>query len=211
MNRKVPLWLVLLIIWFGCVITVTLAWAVLQVKNNETFSRGKLADIIISIASFPTMVKKAFSEYGRNPLINTDHYPSINGFKMASKFVDSNYLLLPAYDKKEGQSIIKLVRIYDQKTIYQWKPNLNELKKLPNNEHQFGVNLDRHFIFFVHPLLSFDGSIIFHEGNILVKIDKNSNVLWVINEGFHHSIEFDADGNIWSPSVIPPARPCPNF
>lgn len=211
MNRKVPLWLVLLIVWFGCMITVALAWAVLQVKNNESFSRSKLADIVISIASFPTNVKRAFREHGTNPLINGNSFPSINGFKMANKFVDSNYLLLPAYDKKEGQSVIKFVRIYDQRTIYQWKPSLNELKKLPNNGYQFGVHLDPSFMFFVHPLLLSDGSIVFHEGNYVVKIDKNSNILWAANESFHHSLEYDADGNIWSPSVIPPSKALPKL
>jgi hypothetical protein len=211
MNRKVPFWLVLLIIWFGAIITMIFGWAILRAKSNVFFSRGKVANIIISIASFPTLVKEAFHEAGTNSLISRDRYPSIDGFKIANKYVDSNYLLLPAYDKTEGQPIIKLVRIYDQKTICLWKPDIKELKKLPNDEYQFGIDSGRRGIFFVHPLLSSDGSVVFHQGDLLVKVDKNSRILWAINKSFHHSLEYDADGNIWSPSVISPSKTLPRF
>ncbi|MDB5123345.1 MAG: hypothetical protein JWP94_1474 [Mucilaginibacter sp.] len=191
--------------------TLLFGWTVWRIRSGGPLVKGRASTIIIFLASFPSLINEAFHDIGANPLINRDHYPLINGFKMAGRYVDSNYLLLPAYDKKEGQSIIKLMRIYDQKTIYQWKPNVDELKKLPNVENQFGIDFGRKGIFFIHPLLSSDGSVVFHQGNLLVKIDKNSNIIWAVDESFHHSLEYDADGNIWSPSVISPTKTSPAF
>jgi len=58
-----------------------------------------------------------------------------------------------------------------------------------------------------HSLLMKDGSVIFHSSpSPLMKFDKNGALLWVNDERvFHHSIELDADGNIWVPSHIEPS------
>jgi hypothetical protein len=130
---------------------------------------------------------------------------------MEKKYVDSNYILLSAYDKKEDQSIIRLIRIYDQKTIYQWIPNISEIKKGIDEKDGFWKDADKHGIPFHHPLLAPDGSIIFHAGHPLIKINKDSKLSWVINGIFHHSLEYDSDGNIWSPSVIKPSEFLPNY
>jgi hypothetical protein len=102
MNKKVPLWLLLLIVWLFCIITITFGWAVLRIKNNGPLFKGRNSDLIISIASFPSLVKETFHELGTNPLTDRNFYPSINGFKMEKKYVDSNYLLIAAFDKKES-------------------------------------------------------------------------------------------------------------
>jgi hypothetical protein len=211
MNKKVPVWFVLLLLWFSCVITITFGWAVWRIKSNGPLFKGRNSDIIISIASFPSLVTETFHQLGTNPLTGHNFYPSIKGFKMEKKYMDSNYILLPAYDKKEDQSIIRLIRIYDQKTIYQWVPNISEIKKIIGEKDDFWKDADKHNLFFLHPLLSPDGSIIFHAGDLLIKMDKDSKLLWAISGIFHHSLEYDSDGNIWSPSVIKPSEFLPNY
>ena len=50
-----------------------------------------------------------------------------------------------------------------------------------------------------------DGGLIFHDGAPLVKIDKNSQLVWQNQEDFfHHSIEQDHEGNFWVPSTVYP-------
>ena len=127
MNKKVPLWFVLLILWFSIICTITFGWAVLHIKNKKYSVNGKIDRVIISIASFPSLVKRSFSNLDTNTLIGPILYPSINGFKMEKGGLDSNYVLLSVFDKNADQSMIKLVRIYDQKIIYQWKPGLDDL------------------------------------------------------------------------------------
>ena len=46
-----------------------------------------------------------------------------------------------------------------------------------------------------HPFLTEDGGLIFHCGSPLVKIDKNSKLVWQNQEDvFHHSNEQDHEG-----------------
>ncbi|MDB5130961.1 MAG: hypothetical protein JWR02_710 [Mucilaginibacter sp.] len=211
MNKKISLWLVLLLLWISFIITITFGWAVWHIKSNGPLFKGKTSSVIISIATFPSLVKETFLELGTNPLVKSNLYPSINGFKVERKYIDSNYILLSVYDKKADQSIIKLMRIYDQKIIYEWTPNFDEIKKSLNDKNKFWETTDKHTIFLLHPLLSPDGSITFHAGNPLIKINKESKLVWVIDGIFHHSLEFDSDGNVWSPAVIKPSKFLPNF
>jgi hypothetical protein len=56
------------------------------------------------------------------------------------------------------------------------------------------------------PLLLPDGSIVFNNlFSPLIKIDKNSKLVWVVDGDYHHSVEVDDSGNIWVPSVISPS------
>ena len=57
----------------------------------------------------------------------------------------------------------------------------------------------------LHPFLTDDGGLIFKSGSPLVKIDKNSQLVWQNQEdAFHHSIEQDHEGNFWVPSYLYP-------
>ena len=89
--------------------------------------------------------------------------------------------MLLLFDKKADQSIIKLVRIYDQKTIYQWKPNLDDIKAVMLKGGKVSNVNFHHTAFWVHPLLLPDGSVIFHTGNPLIKINKDSRLKKIKN------------------------------
>lgn len=202
MNKKVPLWFVLLLLWVVCMITVTFGWQVWRVSNYRTLAQ-KNASISILIASFPHLIHESFRELKQsNPLIKPDQYPSIHGFKAENNYVDSNYLLLPTYDKKANQSVIKLIRLADQKVIYEWKPDFNQIKKFPFKEDNSWQSIAKSSFNINHPLIAPDGSIVFHSMEYpLVKIDKNSKLLWILNGGYNHSLEYDAAGNIWVAST----------
>jgi hypothetical protein len=202
MNKKVPLWFVLLLLWVGCIITVTFGWQVWRISNYRTAAQ-KNASISILIASFPHLIHESFRELKQpNPLIKSSPYPSIHGFKSENNYVDSNYLLLPTYDKKENQSVVKLIRLADQKVIYEWKPDFDQIKKIPFKENNGWQKYNKSVFNTTHPLLSPDGSVVFHSlESPLVKIDKNSKILWILNGGFNHSLEHDAEGDIWVAST----------
>ncbi|MDA1021249.1 MAG: aryl-sulfate sulfotransferase, partial [Cyanobacteria bacterium] len=54
----------------------------------------------------------------------------------------------------------------------------------------------------MHPLLSKDGSIVFGNGRgPLVKLDVCSNIEWISDRYFHHSIELNSKGNLVVPIV----------
>jgi Arylsulfotransferase (ASST) len=199
MNKKVPFWVVLLLLWFAVIAIITYGWAVWYI--DKTLAKGKTANAIILIASSPSLVRESFNElFNPRMLIRPDVYPGINGFKMEKSFVDSNYILLPTFDKKADQSIIKLIRLSDRKLIYQWVPDFDKILQ------QTGDKRNKHNILAGHPLLAADGTIIFDASPLLIKINKDSKLVWAINKDFHHSNEYDADGNIWAPSVIKPSK-----
>ncbi len=212
MNKKIPVWLLLLFIWGFCIFTVTFGWAVWHIKSHGPFFNRKTSNVIISIASFPSLVKQTFTELIQpNILVRSDCYPSINGYKVEKNYIDSNYILLSTFGVKEHQSIVKLIRIYDQKTIYQWTPNFEQIKELMKNKNEFWFTALKNNVRLLHPLLSPDGSIVFNDiASPLIKINKDSKLIWIINGAFHHSLEYDADGNIWVSSIIMPSEFLPN-
>ena len=91
-----------------------------------------------------------------------------------------------------------------------WSPDIAKINKLINtsdpqfSNNQRDNNAQRYRI--LHPFLTEDGGLIFHsESSSLVKIDKDSQLVWQNQENaFHHSIEKDFEGNFWIPSQIFP-------
>ena len=72
-----------------------------------------------------------------------------------------------------------------------------------NSNIQSEKNATRYLIF--HPFLTEEGGLIFQDRSPLIKIDKNSQLVWQNQEDeFHHSIEQDHEGNLWVPSEIYP-------
>jgi len=179
-------------------------WAVWHITSSREGFGHKTSSIIISIASFPRLVKESFLSLG-NPgtLVRSDIFPRISGLKVEKKYVDNNYILLSTYDNQKKQSVVKLIRLYDQKVIHQWIPDYDEIIKLFEKKNDFLDDANKHDLRIFHPLISPDGSIIFNNGQSpLIKINKDSKIVWTLNGTFGHSLEYDADGNIWAQSVI---------
>ena len=56
-----------------------------------------------------------------------------------------------------------------------------------------------------HPFLMDDGSLVAQDYTPLYKIDKESNLEWIIDdEVHHHSLEMDYEGNFWVPVELFP-------
>ncbi|OIR07023.1 hypothetical protein GALL_109300 [mine drainage metagenome] len=159
---------------------------------------GKLGKIAKTIAEFPGLIKESFKTIlgNNNSGIIERKVKTGNGFTYFNKnFIDSGFILESVYDKEYKQSIIKLVSVKDGEIAYKWIPPLRSL-------HLSNKSLA------VHPYLSKEGSIVFAIGGndiahgYLVKIDSASKLIWSINILPHHSVELDADGNIWIPTLI---------
>ena len=213
MNKKIPLWLVLLLLWFSLIITLTFGWEVWRIKSNRQGVTGKTNRFIIAIASFPSLVKQSFTQLNQpSTLIRPDFYPNINGLKTEKGYIDSNYILLSTYDRNANQSVAKLIRLSDQKVIHQWMPDYDEIIRLSGKQNKYWPEKNKHNLRLYHPLLLADGSLVFNNVlSPLIKIDKDAKLVWAINGIFHHSIEADAEGNIWAPSVIKPSEFLPGI
>jgi len=179
-------------------------WDVWRIKTNRQGPSTATDRAVITIASSPSLLKESFSELNRaSELISHDYYPAIKSFETKGKYVDSDYLLLATYSKSKDQSVVKLIRLADKKIIYQWAPNYGAIIKQIGARNKVWVDQSRHNLRLYRPLLLPDGSLIFNNLlSPLIKIDKLSRLVWAIDGIYHHSVELDADGNIWVPSVI---------
>lgn len=213
MERKIPVWVLVLVVFLGLNFTVVFGWCVIHVYEGGE-KLGKLGTVVVTIAQFPSLLKKAFFEVKRgSPLLVDNLFPDIDGFKkngvvQKGAVTDGGYLLLSVYDNAKKQSIVKLIRIGDQQVLYQWVPKVHELGKRQNTVSAFFSSNDMEPSRFQigHPLLHTDGSIVFNSMNgPLFKINACSKIVWEIDGVFHHSVEQDSDGYYWVPSVIEPS------
>src|ERR1700712_5485451 len=189
MNKKIPVWLLLLLLWVSLMITLTFGWAVYHIKSKKGVTISKTDSAILAVASFPALVHESVNQLRHPPLARPDAFPGLSGLKVEKNYIDSNYLLLSAYDAKANQSQVKLIRLSDQKTIYSWSPNMDEVKKIYAGYDKEWNKADEHSILMTHPLISADGSLVFHSAlSPLIKIDKNSKVVWMGKEVFSHSL-----------------------
>lgn len=212
MGKNIPLWVLVLVVFLGINFTVIFGGVAHYVAAGGNL--GKLGLVVIKTTQLPLLAKQAFDEtFGRSPLLIDNRFPEINGFKknglvQDGATTDDGYLLLSAYDANKGYSTARLIRVSDGQVLHEWAPNIDVLAGRQNpGKSSVALNQIVPARFRMgHPLLLLDGGLIFHnfEGP-LFKVDACSNVNWVINQDFHHSIEQDADGNLWVPSVIQPS------
>lgn len=207
MNRKIPLWFVLLLLWFSLVGALAFGWDVWRIKTSRQGAHTATDRAIIAIASSPSLLKESFSELkNASKLISHDYYPYIKGFKAENNYVDSGYLLMATFSKSKDQSVVKLVRLTDQKVIYEWTPDYDDIVKHIGDRNKYWSGQNNHDLQMYHPLLLPDGSLIFNNlPSPLIKIDKYSRLVWAVDGVYHHSTEVDASGNIWAPSTISPS------
>lgn len=205
MNKKVPLWVLLLTVWIGFVGILLFGWAVGYVHEGGYLIRGKAKDAVLAIARFPTLVNASIKQiFSPPPLILNDRYPNINKLKLREKSqVDSNYLLMSVYDAKADQSSIKLLRLSDQNILHRWVPSIKAIIDIRDKGRPLSESSNKGNIVFWHPLLLNDGSIVFNtEDRALIKMDRSGTIVWSVEGKYHHSQELDTEGNIWASSVM---------
>lgn len=183
--------------------SASFGYIVSKVETGNKFKRAR--PIILAIANFPDLVREAISElrHRHSPRMVHDDNPFdyCGPTTFDPSFVDSNFVLISAIDSIIGRSKIELLSLADSKVIHEWippqeeilnnLPNLPKLEYHPITERNFYVN---------HPLLMPDGSVVVNvDYGPMIKLDKDSKIEWIINDRyFHHSLELDAEGNIWT-------------
>jgi len=172
---------------------------------------GKLGFIskgVVFLAELPQNLNKYL---GFDLIVGEQRFIGIKGFQGKS-LEEETYLLLSKYDGDTERSVVELIDLRSFEVKKTWRPDIKQINSLVDNSRPEFENIQitrhakRYLIF--HPFLTEDGGLIF-QGNYspLVKIDKNSQLVWQNQEdAFHHSIEQDHEGNFWVPSSIYPYR-----
>ncbi len=162
---------------------------------------GVFSEKALFLAEIPVTLSKYIGLDIRSP---EQRFPSIAGFQ-GKPLQEEVYLLLSKYDGDKKKSVVELIDLRTFEVKKTWNPDINQINamvdtSLPEFENLIiNRNLKRYRM--IHPFLTEDGGLIFQHGSPLVKIDKNSQLVWQNQDDvFHHSIEQDHEGNFWVPT-----------
>ena len=142
------------------------------------------ADLIIDLAKLPSVFFHEFIVFtglGPSQLAIPNQVDQYQTKKM------SGYLLISSISPKNQLAEIQLLDLGKKSILKRWQPDFDDLEL--KNISKFNLRL-------THPLL-FKNDLITIADGILYRLDKNSKIKWKNDGNFHHSIELDADNNIW--------------
>lgn len=201
----VELWVFFLIAFLSIIFAIGNGILVRQ----ELVGHKKLG--IISKASlFLAELPANFNRIISNELKVEDRFKNLAGFDGEPLEFES-YLLLSRYDGDLKKSIVELVDMTSFEVLKVWEPDITSINALVDKSIPEFEYLDRDYnalrYRINHPFLTDDGGLIFQNSSPLVKIDKDSKLVWQkTDDVYHHSIEEDHEGNLWIPTRFYPYK-----
>jgi len=205
MFKKIEAWVLYLTILTG--ILFSIFFGVLVRQELVGFTKlGPVSKAALFIAEVPVNLK--WHLIGQR--VQRDKFPDQSGFQ-GKPATGEMYLLLSRYDGNLKEAVVDLVDLRTFKILHTWNPDIdlfNSLVDTSRKEFKYikrDANNNRAKL--LHPMLTDDGGLVysFFTAVPLIKINSCSDLIWQNDEdGFHHSIEIDNEGNIWTPSSVYP-------
>jgi hypothetical protein len=203
MFKKIEIWILYLFIFLG--ILFAIGTGVLVRQDLVGGKLGVISKGVVFLAEIPRNLNKYL---GFDLRTDEQRFFGIKGFQ-GNPLEEEIYLLLSKYDGDIGRSVVELIDLRSFEVKKTWRPDIKQINRLVDNSLpefeniQTKRNARRYRMF--HPLLTEDGGLVFQHLSPLVKIDKNSQLVWQNQEDiFHHSIEQDHEGNLWIPTAVYP-------
>lgn len=156
----------------------TFGWMSVEIsKNSRSF--GIIDEPIKWMTSFPNLFKQSVKEVQTLP---GTFIETAKAFNKINK-LDTSILVLTTFSDKNNTRTIALVNLKTDETLQSW-----------NIENPYTIT-DRIF----NPYLLPNKDLLYSfEGKGLLRIDSTGNEIWKQDEiGAHHSLNVDADTNIW--------------
>ena len=180
-----------------------LLWGI-AIARYQVFPFGVIQPIYAEIVEFVDDPRNVVEKLTQHRQIQRNLFSYTGLQRRDEEFNDPGYLLLSRFSQEHSQVIVELMRLSDGSILHTWIPPLDEILRRGKIE-SFDNSKDGYRA--QHPLLLSDGSLVFSSGEgPLVRIDKHSELAWLIPENFHHSIEMDHEGNLVVPIVNEPRR-----
>lgn len=205
--------LILLVLFFFIIIFYSaLLKSALNNKDLDNARFSKLKKISIFVSNIhnnlkPSNLKKNFENLNEEKVFKSSKQRQ-EGIKIHKDVKLNELIILPRFDKELNRNIVEIRRLDNFKLLHTFKPNIAEIHKLIPNDWEFkhvSKDWSKERYIFNHPEIDSFGNLIFKSESPLVKIDFCGKILWVNHvDNFHHSIELDSDGNIFSPTYIFP-------
>jgi hypothetical protein len=195
MFKRIELWVILLMVMFGTIAALLFGWAAVNAATRDGLS-GELGSYALRIARMPNSAMGWI--LGRNKLL--PQLVNFDQFDTLKQYNDDNpsapFILVSAYSDRYNVATAYLYDLKTNKKVYEWIPPLDSINKLTNQQ------IDGALYPTQHPYLMPDGSIIFSSGEgPLVRLDRCSQVEWVNDRHFHHSINMGPNGNLFVPII----------
>src|SRR5215471_14020267 len=190
MFKTVELWVVLLIVMFATITALFFGWAVQR--------GGRLGRYALEIARVPDPAIEWI--LGRRRLV--PQLVDFHEFETLKPYTGDNpsapFILVSAYSDRYNVATAYLYDLKSNAKVYEWIPPVDAINKLSSQTNITDQALYRT----QHPYLMPDGSIIFSSGEgSLVRLNRCSEVEWVVDRHFHHSINKGPNGNLFVPII----------
>ena len=206
---KIEIWVLYLIVWISLLLAIANGILVRQ-ELAGSVKLGVISKAALFLAEIPQNLKEMATQSKKLEVLDQQRFTDLKGFQGKAND-EEQYLLLSKYDGDKNRSIVELIDLRNFEVKKTWSPDIDLINSLVDvsrdefKDHLRDKNSSRYLI--THPFLTEDGGLIFKSHSPLVKIDKNSELVWQNQEdAFHHSIEQDHEGNFWVPTYSFPYR-----
>jgi len=209
----------LLFFWSVCVSVYSIK-AERQDAHERGFAARSVIDLRDAARTLSNFVKVAISptDHQEITLEDTEGLFPIGKLQELSNVPDHLYLLFYRFEGGDAGTVY-LKNVKNGEVERQWDIPLREvfqdlqaLNKSFSERYATGelaVELDHQVVNEINaiqinsPILVGDGDLIFQCGGLghTYRLNKNSKIVWKSKEVTHHSIEADADGNIWACAI----------
>ncbi|CAG0997735.1 hypothetical protein METP2_03037 [Methanosarcinales archaeon] len=204
---KQKLWIIYFVLVIVCCVVIVTVWATRQaITAGGARLPRPIGEAILKIVVFPSLVKQAFVKvtHPSKPMALLLAKNQIDTSGWSEKFPDpsdNGYLLLSHVTHEDKQGVVSLIRISDGKQIFKVVPDFSKIANSQKATRYFQIS-GKDWSMPIHPLLARNGDLIFSaDGSLIRHSICEKKTLWQSDGSFHHSIEEDADGNIWVPSI----------
>ena len=214
---KIELWVLFLIGLLSLILAISTGILVRQeLVGSSKF--GIFSKTALFLAEIPMNLKTIYRGQSYDLKVNLtsdSRFQNISEFQ-GKPLNNEIYLLLSRYDGNSKRSIVELVDLRNFEIKKTWNPNIDQINTLVDTSQPEFEYIDRDHnankFRILHPILTEDGGLIFKHYTPLIKIDKNSELVWLNQEdAFHHSIEQDHNGDFWVPTRAFPYKVDKNY
>jgi hypothetical protein len=203
---RVEVWVVLLVLLVGCLLAIGFGAAVLKADRQKD-RRGGFSNALLAVAEIPLAAKFMLHPDTRFRVWDSQRYKSTPtgwSFPSGPMAGPNGYILLSRYDGTENHDQLELLSLPSMRTVYRWPVNGSELlKKIGRPPSLEPASWDNGYFVSVHPWLGENGDVIIKKFYAAFRVDPCGKPLWSVHDAaYHHSIEADAEGNLWIPSTF---------
>ena len=128
---RVELWVVVVLLLFGCLVTIGFGAAVLDAER-EDFRLGAISRAALTVAEIPQTAKRILNGDSDLRIKDSDREranPTGWSFPSGPLTEPSGYLLISRYDGTDKRQRIELVALPAMHTVYRWTSDAAELLK----------------------------------------------------------------------------------